>query len=87
VHVLAKDTIKTDDGVSIYIHKEGYGRSSQAEMKAVFGDDPASASMKNGGADWYTKTFPRFRLRMDRMCGWQSLALSAICSRRIDRTM
>lgn len=62
VHVLAKYTIKTDDGISIYIHNEGYGRSSQAEMKDVFGDDPATASMRNGGADWYTKTFPRFEV-------------------------
>jgi len=29
-------------------------------MKAMFGDDPASASMKNGATDWWTKAFPRF---------------------------
>ena len=62
VHVLAKYSIKTDDGQLIYIHNEGYGRANQAEMKTVFGDDPSSASMKNGGADWYTKTWPRFEV-------------------------
>jgi hypothetical protein len=31
-------------------------------MKMVFGDDPASASMKNGGTDWCTKAFPRFEV-------------------------
>jgi hypothetical protein len=53
---------KTDNGAFICVHNEGYGRANQAEMKAVFGDDPASASMKNGGADWVTKTFPRFEV-------------------------
>ncbi|OAL07660.1 hypothetical protein IQ06DRAFT_342375 [Phaeosphaeriaceae sp. SRC1lsM3a] len=62
VHILAKYSIKTNDGVLIYIHNEGYGRANQADMKTVFGNDPSSASMKNGGSDWYTKTFPRFEV-------------------------
>lgn len=62
VHVLAKYTVRLADGTLIYVHNEGYGRADQSEMKTVFGDDPASASMKNGGADWYTKTFPRFEV-------------------------
>jgi hypothetical protein len=31
-------------------------------MDGVFGEDPSKVSMKEGGADWYTKTFPRFEV-------------------------
>ncbi|KAI5207277.1 hypothetical protein AUEXF2481DRAFT_91673 [Aureobasidium subglaciale EXF-2481] len=62
VHVLAKYAIMADDGSLINIHNEGYGRATQADMRIVFGNDPASASLKKDGAEWYTKTFPRFEV-------------------------
>ena len=62
VHVLAKYTIQAEDGTLINITNEGYGRASQEMMDAVFGQDPCKVSMKEGGADWYTKTFPRFEV-------------------------
>ncbi|KAF9701704.1 hypothetical protein EKO04_000889 [Ascochyta lentis] len=62
VHVLAKYTIQTDDGVLINVHNEGYGRASQQTMEGVFGDDPAKASQAEGGEKWYTKVFSRFEV-------------------------
>ena len=59
---------KTDNGAFICVHNEGYGRANQSEMKAVFGDDPASASMKNGGERiQFVKPSRVLRLRMDSM--------------------
>ena len=60
---------KTDDGVFIYVHNEGYGRANQSEMKSMFGDDPASASMKNGARIGARRLSRVFRLRMDSMYG------------------
>jgi hypothetical protein len=64
VHILAKYSIKAEDGTMINITNEGYGRASQSTMRIVFGDDPAKASMQgpDGGDHWYTKTFPRFEV-------------------------
>ncbi|KAH7067272.1 hypothetical protein BKA63DRAFT_115066 [Paraphoma chrysanthemicola] len=62
VHILAKYTIKADDGTLIYVHNEGYGRASQQTMEGVFGNDPRKASMAKGADGWYTKTFPRFEV-------------------------
>jgi hypothetical protein len=62
VHVLAKYAIRADDGILIDIHNEGYGRASQSDMAGVFGNDPSSTSMRNGGSDWYTKMCPRFEV-------------------------
>jgi hypothetical protein len=62
IHALAKYTIKTDDGVLISVHNEGYGRVDQALSKSVFSDDPSDATVKNAGSNWYTKTFPRFEV-------------------------
>lgn len=67
VHVLAKYAIQMnndDNGGSTLVNvtNEGYGRASQATMATVFGDDPASASLVDGGRDWYTKTWPRFEV-------------------------
>ena len=69
VHVLAKYSIQTEDGVMISVTNEGYGRASREDMQAVFGDDPTKASMKGGGADWYTKTVPKFEVAEGRY-GW-----------------
>ncbi|KAJ5381877.1 uncharacterized protein N7496_004305 [Penicillium cataractarum] len=63
VHLYARYTIQAEDGTLIGILNEGYGRASQEIMKVVFEDtDPAKASMANGGADWYTRTSPRFEV-------------------------
>jgi hypothetical protein len=41
-------------------------------MKFVFEDaNPAKASMANGGADWYTRTSPRFEVDVgNKKYGW-----------------
>ena len=64
VHLLAKYTIQADDGTLISVTNEVYGRANQDTMRTVFGDNPAAASMEgvDGGANWYTKTFPRFEV-------------------------
>lgn len=64
VHILAKYSIKAEDGTMINVTNEGYGRASQSTMRTVFGEDPAKASMQGaeGGVNWYTKTFPRFEV-------------------------
>lgn len=65
VHVYAKYTLKTDDGVAIVITNEGYGRSTQEQMKAVFaGQTPSSAEeVEMARKHWYTKTWPRFEVQ------------------------
>ncbi|KAJ5618717.1 hypothetical protein N7528_006828 [Penicillium herquei] len=63
VHLYARYSIQADDGTIIGICNEGYGRASQETMKVVFEDaDPSKASMANEGADWYTRTNPRFEV-------------------------
>lgn len=63
VHVLAKYTIQAEDGTLINVHNGGYGRASQAVMTKVFGNDPSTGSLADGGASWYTKTCPRFEVQ------------------------
>lgn len=63
VHVYAKYSLKTDDGVMIQITNEGFGRSSKEQMKGVFGDNPSSASL-GSGVEWYTKTNPKFEVAL-----------------------
>jgi len=46
----------------INVTNEGYGRASREDMGTVFGNDPAEASMKDGGKAWYTETFARFEV-------------------------
>ncbi|KAJ5701242.1 hypothetical protein N7488_008790 [Penicillium malachiteum] len=59
----ARYSIRADDGTIIGICNEGYGRASQETMKVVFEDaDPSKVSMANEGADWYTRTNPRFEV-------------------------
>ncbi|KAF2219601.1 hypothetical protein BDZ85DRAFT_268714 [Elsinoe ampelina] len=58
VHVYAKYSIQADDGTIISITNEGYGRSSQDEMKGVFASDYNGAP--DASSEWYTKTWPRF---------------------------
>ncbi|KAJ5560676.1 hypothetical protein N7513_003075 [Penicillium frequentans] len=66
VHVYARYSIQADDGTMIGIINEGYGRASQKAMKTIFEDkDPSSASMTNGGKDWYTRTIPKFEVSTD----------------------
>ncbi|KAJ6003450.1 hypothetical protein N7451_005997 [Penicillium sp. IBT 35674x] len=66
VHVYARYSIQADDGTMIGITNEGYGRASQKAMKTIFEDnDPSSASMTNGGKDWYTRTSPKFEVSAD----------------------
>ncbi|KAJ5753291.1 hypothetical protein N7520_010208 [Penicillium odoratum] len=66
VHLYARYSIQADDGTMIGIINEGYGRASQKAMKTVFEDEnPSSASMTNGGKDWYTRTNPKFELSTD----------------------
>ncbi|KAJ4310730.1 hypothetical protein N0V94_008304 [Neodidymelliopsis sp. IMI 364377] len=62
VHIFAKYSIQAEDGTLIVTTNEGYGRASQQIMDGVFGDDPAKASMEDGGLGWYTKTCPRFEV-------------------------
>jgi hypothetical protein len=62
IHVLAKCTIQAEDGTPINLTNEVYGRASQKIMDVVFRDGPSKVSMANGGADCYTKTFPRFEI-------------------------
>ncbi|KAF2496527.1 hypothetical protein BU16DRAFT_549025 [Lophium mytilinum] len=62
VDVFAKYTIEAEAGTLVNVTSERYGRASQETMWEVFEDDPSKASMKDGGAAWYTKTFPRFEV-------------------------
>ncbi|KAF2801515.1 uncharacterized protein BDZ99DRAFT_492506 [Mytilinidion resinicola] len=73
VHVFAKYTIQAEDGTLLNVTNEGYGRASQETIKAVFGDEPSKASMAEGGAAWYTKTFPRFEVALGPL-GWLNSA-------------
>jgi hypothetical protein len=45
VHLFAKYGIETGDGVVINVTNEGYGCTSQADMKDVFENNPKIASM------------------------------------------
>ncbi|KAG8630583.1 hypothetical protein KVT40_002202 [Elsinoe batatas] len=58
VHVYAKYSTHTEDGTIISVTNEGYGRSSQEEMKGVFASDYNGAP--DASSEWYTKTWPRF---------------------------
>lgn len=63
VHLYARYTIQASDGTIIGICNEGYGRAGPETMKTVLEDmDPSKASMTNVGADWYTRTSPRFEV-------------------------
>ncbi|KAK5447985.1 hypothetical protein LTS15_009484 [Exophiala xenobiotica] len=65
VHVYAKYSLRTHDGVPIVITNEGYGRSTQEQMKAVFaGDAPSTPQdIEMARKHWYTKTWPRFEVQ------------------------
>lgn len=76
VEVYAKYTICTDDGTMILVTNMGWGRASQTQMQAVFGDDPASASLgSDAGASWYTKTSPRFEVARGSKYEWLAKAV------------
>lgn len=69
VHVFAKYSLRTDDGVLINITNEGWGRSNAAEMKAVFENDFVAAEKAAQDQPWYTKTCPRFEVTEGKY-GW-----------------
>ncbi len=60
VHLYAKYSLQTSDGVNILITNEGWGRADPERMKGVFGDNPGDHSVKEGAEKWYHKTCPRF---------------------------
>ena len=64
VHLFAKYSMDTGDGVVINVTNEGYGYTSQADMKDVFENNPKIASMgKDGvGSDWYPPKMPEAHL-------------------------
>ncbi|PSK58627.1 hypothetical protein B9Z65_6642 [Elsinoe australis] len=84
VHLLAKYSIRTDDGTIISVTNEGYGRASRATMKAVFANDFDHAARLSEGQEWYTKTWPRFVVE-DGKYSWLRQACFVGNLRRPDR--
>lgn len=70
VHVYARYSLRTHDGVPISITNEGFGRAAPGQMEHVFANDFEEAEKKSSGDTWYTKTWPRFEVAAGSSYEW-----------------
>lgn len=68
-HLLAKYTVRTEDGVLVSVTNEGWIRKFQNQNRPGQGGDGVESEGEKVESSWYAKTNPRFEVQ-DGPHGW-----------------